>query len=157
MAKELESRSDRMLARTGDPFSGLRRVMDRWFDDFTTDFSEVMPTSMRAFTPQLDLKETADKLVLSAELPGLTDKDVSVEIDNDILTISGEKRSEHKEEEDKGRYVSERTFGSFERSIRLAPDIDREKIDAVVKNGVLTVTLPKSAKAKSAVKKISVH
>lgn len=156
MAKELESMSDRILTRTGDPFSGLRRVMDRWFDDFTTDFSEVMPTSMRAFTPQLDLKETDDKLILSAELPGLTDKDVNVEIDNDILTISGEKRSEHKEEE-KGRYVSERTFGSFERSIRLAPDIDREKIDAVVKNGVLTVTLPKSAKAKNAVKKISVH
>lgn len=156
MARDLEPTPGRSPTRSGDLFSGLRQAMDRWFDDFTTDISEQMPSSMHSFTPQLDLKESDDKLVLSAELPGLTEKDVNVEIDNGILTISGEKKAEH-EEKEKGRYFSERTFGSFERSIRLSPEIDQECIEAEVKNGVLTVTLPKSHKAKNDKKKIQVH
>ena len=161
MLKDLIPAVNGPLSRLGsDPFVSLRRAMDRVFDDFNTDISELAPDtwseSMRSFTPRLDMEEKEDCIVLSAELPGMTDKDVQVELNKDYLTIKGEKKSE-REESTANRYFSERNFGSFERTIRLNSDINRDKIEAAVKHGVLTVTLPKSAEAKKEVKKIPVH
>jgi HSP20 family protein len=161
MLKDLIPAVRRPLSRSGnDPFVSLRRAMDRVFDDFNTDVFETAPDtwreSMRSFTPRLDMEDREDSIVLSAELPGMTDKDVQVELNKDFLTIKGEKKSERKESND-NRYFSERSFGSFERTVRLTNEINRDKIEAAVKHGVLTVTLPKSAESKKEVKKIPVH
>src|SRR5690606_31582378 len=109
-----------------DPMVGMRRAMNRLFDDFTTDFSDLVPENwsgtLASFTPRLDVEDKDDKMVLSAEIPGMTDKDVQVEVNKDCLTIKGEKKSE-REEKSKDRYFSERSFGSFERTIRLPGEI----------------------------------
>jgi HSP20 family protein len=91
---------------------------------------------------------------VSAELPGMDEKDVEVLVDNDVLTIRGEKKSEH---EDQGRRFSERYYGRFERAIALPFEVDEEKAEASFKNGVLTVTLPKSATAKDTAKRIAIN
>jgi HSP20 family protein len=91
---------------------------------------------------------------ISAELPGLEDKDVEVLIGDGVLTIRGEKKSAI---EDKERAFSERTYGRFERRIPLAWEVEEDKIEASFKNGVLTVTLPKSAESRSEVKRIAVN
>ena len=135
------------------PFEDMRRAFDRFFEGFSTDLPEV---SVSKFVPKLSLTESDSELVLTAELPGLSDKDVTVELDRDILTVKGEKKSE-KEEKDGGKYYCERSFGSFERSIRLPSGMVKEKIDASVRDGVLTVKVPKSPEAKTEFKKIPVR
>ena len=149
------------LSRLGsDPFVSMRKAFDRIFDDFSTDFEDMLPISWsqanRNFTPRLDIADLEDKFVLSAELPGLTDKDVHVEVNKDYLTIRGEKKSEH-EEKSGASYLSERSYGAFERTIRLPDDVNRDKIDASCKDGILTVTVPKSPEAKKDTKRIPVH
>lgn len=161
MLRDLIPSTQRSLGRSGgDPMVGFRKAMDRLFEDFTSDFGELVPStwsqSLQNFTPRLDLEEKDDKIVLTAELPGLTDKDVQVEVNKDYLTVKGEKKSS-REEKNKNSFFSERNYGAFERTILLPAEIVRDKIDAVVKDGVLTVTLPKSVEAKKDVKKIPVH
>jgi HSP20 family protein len=138
--------------------------MDRLFEDFRGDFGLWGPSdwersidsSMERFTPRLEMEDRDDKIILTAELPGMSDKDVQVEVNKDCLTMRGEKKG-RREEKSAERYFSERSFGSFERTIRLPAEVLRDKIDAVVKDGVLTVSLPKSPEAKKEVKKIPVH
>jgi HSP20 family protein len=161
MLRDIVPSTPKFLSRPGsDSFVGLRRAMDRLFDEFSSDLTELVPEtwsqSLASFTPRLDIEDRDDKMVLLAELPGMTDKDVQVELNKDYLTIRGEKKSERKEK-DKDRYFSERMFGEFERTIRLPSEINRDKIEASVKDGVLKVTLPKSAEAAKDVKKIPVH
>jgi len=149
------------LTRFGpEPFSSMRKAFDRIFEDFSSEFDEMVPLQWsqtnRAFSPRLDLKEDEDKLVLSAELPGLTDKDVQVEINKDCLTIRGEKKS-HAEHKAGSNYLSERSYGAFERTIRLPDEVLKDKIDASCKDGILTVTVPKSPETKKETKKITVH
>jgi HSP20 family protein len=90
---------------------------------------------------------------VSAELPGMDEKDVEVLVDNDVLTIRGEKKSDS---ENHGRHFSERYYGRFERSLALPFEVDEEKAEASFKNGVLTVTIPKSATAKDTAKRITI-
>lgn len=161
MLRDLIPSRQRSATRSeNDPFSGFRRAMDRMVDEHFGDLSDLSPArwseSLRAFTPRLDLEEQDDRIVLSAELPGIAEEDVEIEVSRDMLTIKGEKKSEH-EEKGKNRYTCERSYGSFERTMRLPAEIDRSKIVADMKNGVLTVTLPKSAEAKKDVKKIPVR
>jgi HSP20 family protein len=92
---------------------------------------------------------------VAVELPGMTDKDVSVTVKDRLLTISGEK-TEEKEKKDKDVYRRERAYGSFRRTIELPGDVDTGKIEAAFKNGVLTIDLPKTKEAQESVKKISV-
>ncbi len=132
------------------PFEDVRRVFDRFFDTF-----EVAESPASKFVPKLSLTESESELVLTAELPGLCEKDVSVELDRDILTVKGEKKAE-KEEKNGGKYYCERSFGSFERSIRLPSGMVKEGIDARVRDGVLTVKVPKSPEAKAEYKKIPI-
>jgi HSP20 family molecular chaperone IbpA len=105
--------------------------------------------------PAVDVTQTDKGYEVTAELPGMEEKDIEVKLANGILTIKGEKRDE-KEEKKKDYYVRERSFGSFERSFQVPADVDADEINASFKKGVLTVMLPKSAEAQRAEKKIEV-
>jgi len=96
----------------------------------------------------VDVSETDDEIQVAADLPGLTDKDVEVTVDHDVLTIRGEKKDEREESRRNYRLV-ERSYGRFERAIPLPPGVDRDKVKAKLHNGVLQVTLPKLPEAKS--------
>jgi HSP20 family protein len=139
------------------PFLALHREMNRMFDDVFRGFDLAPFGSARAFDgigwPQIDIDETNKEVRVTAELPGLDEKDVSLEIANGVLSISGEKKSES---EDKDRRFSERYYGRFERRIPLE-DIDEDKATASFKNGVLTVTVPKSSEAKNSVRRIEIN
>jgi HSP20 family protein len=139
-----------------DPFLTLHREMNRLFDDVFRGFgSPGLSPSMegRLGWPKVELSETDKALTVSAELPGMSEKDVQVEIANGVLTIRGEKKAEHKGE---GRYFSERYYGAFERQIPL-DDVQEDKVEAAFKNGVLTVSLPKSDTPRAGVKRIAIN
>ncbi|HEX3573347.1 MAG TPA: Hsp20/alpha crystallin family protein [Rhodopila sp.] len=133
--------------------------MDRLFDSFTGRFGAAPFLSSRFDTTvslpsfAVDITEKEHEFLVSAEVPGMADKDIDVSLSGDVLTIKGEKRQEREEEGD-NRYLSERSYGAFQRAFSLPDGVDREKIAASFANGVLTVTLPKSAQA--AAKKIEV-
>lgn len=139
-----------------NPFFTLHREMNRMFDDVFRGFDLAPFRSARGMSglgwPQIDIDETDKEVRITAELPGLDEKDVSLEIANGVLSISGEKKSET---EDKARRFSERYYGRFERRIPLE-DIDQDKVSAAFKNGVLTITVPKSAEAKN-VRRIAIN
>jgi HSP20 family protein len=145
--------------REDHPFMTLHREMNRLFDDVFRGFDLAPFGSERVFDrltrdwPSLEVSETDRDIKVSAELPGLEDKDVKVELANGVLAISGEKKTET---EDKDRLFSERYYGRFERRIPIE-DVDEDKISASFKNGVLTVTLPKAPQAQSKVKRIAVN
>lgn len=141
----------------GDPFMLLRREMNRLFDDTFRSFETVPFGSFGGMGrmgawPSVEVAETDKDVRITAELPGLDEKDVEVLMSDGVLTIRGEKKSEV---EDKERAFSERSYGRFERRIPLVWDIEEDKIDASFRNGVLTVTLPKTAQAASSVKRIA--
>ena len=140
------------------PFFTLHREINRMFDDVFRGF-DLAPFGLtfRATDglgwPQIDIDETDKEVRITAELPGLEEKDVNLEIANGVLLISGEKKSES---EDKDLRFTERYFGRFERRIPLQ-DVDEDKVSAAFKNGVLTITAPKSAEAKSNVRRIAIN
>jgi HSP20 family protein len=140
----------------GDPFMTLHREMNRLFDDVFRGFDMAPFGSMSrmASWPHVEVVDNDKDVRISAELPGLEDKDVEVLVGDGVLTIRGEKKSAI---EDKERAFSERTYGRFERRIPLAWEVEDDKIEASFKNGVLTVTLPKSAESRSEVKRIAVN
>jgi HSP20 family protein len=115
------------------------RVFDRFFDGF--DYSN----SFR--TPAVDVREDDDKYLMEMELPGLTEKDVNVKVEDGVLTISS-KKEESKEEKDEGYLRRERRHHSFSRSFTLPDNVDVDKITANFKNGLLDVSVPKSPAAK---------
>ena len=129
------------------PIVSLRREMDRLFDDL---FRGSLPAlgfgEGRGLGgwPSLELSETDREVRITAEVPGMTEKDIELLLDDGMLTLRGEKRSES---EDKDRGYSERYYGRFERRIALPSGVDQQAAAAEFKNGVLTVTLPKSAEA----------
>jgi HSP20 family protein len=96
----------------------------------------------------VDVSETADKIVVKAEVPGLDSKDIDISLSGDILTIKGEKKSE-REEKEENYHLVERSYGSFARSIRLPVGVEADKIEASYKQGVLTVTCPKKEEVKA--------
>lgn len=132
----------------------LHRDMNALFNELLRGFESPAPLiySEEAFgdyCPYIDLHETEKEVVLSAELPGMDEKDVMVSMAKDTLTISGEKRSE-KEEDIKGHYKLERCYGMFRRTVVLPCDVLSDSAKATFKNGVLTVTLPKNLEAMKA-------
>jgi HSP20 family protein len=106
--------------------------------------------------PQADVAETDDAVEVSVELPGLDEKDIDIEVTDESLIIRGEKKTE-RENKNKDYHLTERSYGSFYRSIPLPPGAEAEKATASYKHGVLSVTLPKTAEAKARVKKIAVN
>ncbi|WGD55540.1 Hsp20/alpha crystallin family protein [Bradyrhizobium sp. CB1650] len=136
-----------------NPFLALHREMNRLFDDAFRSF-DVAPFSSQAMGwPNVEVNETGSEVKVIAELPGLEEKDVNLELRDGLLTISGEKRSET---EDKERRFSERYYGRFERSVPV-DDVDQDKVEASFKNGVLTVTLPKLPTSQQKVKQIAIN
>lgn len=129
----------------------------RMFDEFFGDLQERLTGDGRWFPsyPMVDVKETDTDIKISAELPGLAEKDIDISLTGDALTIKGEKKEE-KEEKEANYYFSERRFGSFTRVIDLPREVDTNKVEAVFKNGVLHITLAKTEKAKASVKKVPV-
>jgi HSP20 family protein len=141
---------------SGNPFLTLHSEMNRLFDDVFRDFAgrDFAPFGFgRAGPwPNVEVSETDKELKVTAELPGLEEKDIQVELADGVLDIKGEKKTET---EDKDRLFSERFYGRFERRIPVE-GIDEDKVNASFRNGVLTVVMPKSAKAQRNVKRIAI-
>jgi HSP20 family protein len=161
-----------MQKPAADAWSSLRTEMDRLFDRFSSGwnlpafgapFGRLFGTepalryesSFSFTTPAVDVAENGTQFKITAELPGLTEADIEVKVSDDMLTLKGEKRQE-REEKDENYHLSERSYGSFERSFRLPPSVERDKIQADFAKGVLTVTLPKSAAAQQQEKTIPI-
>jgi HSP20 family protein len=139
------------------PVLSLQRDVNRIFEDFWKRFDQPFGAIGRwdSSGPRTDVAETTSALEVSIELPGLEREEVDVSLTDSALTIKGEKKRE-REESKKGYHLSERSYGSFYRSIPLPSGVDTDKASAEFKNGVLTVTLPKTQEALSHVKKIEV-
>lgn len=139
-----------------DPFGEMRALMNRFWDDFGSN-NLLSPewVSEGRFNPKVELHESPEALEVTAELPGLEEKDIDLEVTKDYLNIKGEKRFES-EKKEKNCHFSERVYGSFYRSIPLPSEVDREKVEANFKQGVLRVKLPKTPAAKTEVRKIAV-
>jgi HSP20 family protein len=141
MAKDLmEWRPFREVSR-------LRREMDRLWDDYFGPGRQAFKPMEMEFAPAVDVKETADKVVIKAEVPGIDAKDINISITGDVLTIKGEKKSE-REEKEENYHVVERSYGSFSRSLVLPAAVEVDKIEAGYDKGVLTVTCPKKEEVK---------
>ena len=175
MAQTVEvKRNDKTMAPAPAPGSGIdpwhafRGEMQRFFDQFWNRGG--FPSLPRLFdvepiwrnlpsaglaVPAVDVAEDDKAYHITAELPGMSEKDIDVNLSGDTLTIKGEKRDE-KEQKAKNYYVSERHYGSFQRSFTLPDGIDRDRIDASFTAGVLSLTLPKTAEAVKQQKKIEV-
>jgi HSP20 family protein len=144
-----------------DPFVAFRREMERMFDDFFDGFGgralgSPLFGSWSGVTPSMDLNETDKELVVTAELPGLDDKDFEVTVSGDLLTLKGEKKAEREERNGDAHYV-ERRFGAFSRSVRLPFEVKEEKVDARYDKGVLTVRIPKPAELQRPARRIEVR
>ena len=136
------------------PFLTLHREMNRLFDDVFNTFGAPSLLGRMPAWPSIEVVQSEKDVRISAELPGLDEKNVEVLVDDDVLTIRGEKRSET---EDQERRFSERYYGRFERVIPLPFAVKEDKVEASFNNGVLTITLPKSAKAEEKAKRIPVN
>lgn len=145
----------RGVARADNPFVSLQNEIDRLFDDFTRGFPSLSMGNggMTAMVPTMDVAETDKEIEITAELPGLEEKDVQINVADNILTIRGEKKAE-KEQKDKNYRLIERSYGSFERSLELPEGFNADAIKASIDKGVLKVVVPKPAPAQT--KKIEV-
>lgn len=168
-SKWLNKRNEVAIRREDEqehPAYLLQRDMNRLFDEFFRSWD--MPLTGRSFAlspfstfehsaiiPRIDVQETDKELRISAELPGLTEKDIDVSLSKDMLTIRGEKKQES-EENVKGWYRMERSYGAFTRSIPLPCEVDQEQCTASFKNGVLNVSLSKTAQAQATIKSIPI-
>ncbi len=156
------------VSRTDTPSSpaiwqSMRREMDKLFDQFSDGFTFPSLSRVENLWPSLgtelaslaiDVTEDDKAYKVTAELPGLEEKDVNVTVNDDVLLIKGEKRQQ-KEEKDKNHYLCERSYGAFQRSFALPIDVDRNAVTAQIAKGVLTVTMPKTAESRD-VRKIDV-
>lgn len=153
MAKKAEERS----VATWDPFRQID-LLENWMpfgrrSPLARLFEERAGTERFAFAPAMDVAESGKEYVVTVELPGGKKDDVTVEVQDNVLTLRGEKRNEREEKKEHSRWV-ERTYGSFSRSFTLPRDANAERIEAGFQEGVLTVRIPKTEEKKP--KQISV-
>jgi len=137
------------IARThlvSDPFNYLRHEIDKLFE---------ATTSIQGIRPEFEVKENKDGLLVTAELPGVSEKDIDISLDNETLTIRGEKKSEDVKSGET-YHMTERTYGAFSRSIRLPYKPDEKKVSASFKDGVLSLTIPRASTAKLSKHKIPI-
>jgi HSP20 family protein len=149
------------VSRPRDMFTAMREDMDRLFSEFERGFPQ-FPTLFRRggsesgiVVPDLDVRENTNAITIEAELPGVDEKNVSVTVANGLLTIKGEKKQE-KEEKNENYYLSERSWGAFERSLRLPDTIDENKVEAKFDKGVLRITAAKKPEAVRAERRIEI-
>ena len=143
-----------------DPFGSLRREMDRMFDDFGRGwpaFSGVDAGTRGFLSPKVDIAETEKGLELIAELPGVDEKDIDLELADGVLTLKAEHKTHREEKDEKKRYhLVERVEGSFMRRFQLPFDVDEDRIEAHFDKGVLHLFVPRSAAAEKSVRKIAI-
>lgn len=137
-----------------DPIFSLRREIDRMFDEIFDGFGNSAYRSVN-LRPAIDITENDKELVISADMPGLDEKDLDVSLVGDVLSIKGEKRAEH-EQKNGDHYYVERRFGSFSRSVRLPFEVDDQEVEAKYDKGVLTIRVPKPAELQRAVRRIPI-
>jgi HSP20 family protein len=147
-----------------DPTLPIHREIDRLFDHFFRGFSPLTMDRLGSFPlfeetgilkPKIDLSAAEQEYLLTVEIPGVSDQDVSVDLSGNTMTIKGEKKQE-KEEKEKNYYRIERNYGSFQRVLSLPEDVDQEGVKASFKNGVLSITMPRKTLAKGEVKQIQI-
>lgn len=159
-------RAENTVARREEssPLPELHRRMNDVFEDFFTDFERVAlgPVFGRGWSrdgtdlPRVNVEETDRDVIVTADLPGLEEKDVQVTVDDDVLTIRGERKDE-REEKRKDYHLMERSYGLFQRTLPLPAGVDQDQIKAALKKGVLTVTLPKRPEARADRKTIRIE
>ena len=137
-----------------DPFVAMQKEINRMFEDFGR--GSLARLSGTDVSPRIDVAETDNAIEVTAELPGIDEKDVEVVLRDDILTIKGEKKSE-KEEKKKDYHLIERSFGSFARSVRLPFEADSEAVKANFAKGILRISIAKPAEVKDKTVKIPVR
>jgi HSP20 family protein len=147
------------LFRNGDrdPFVSLHREVNRLFDEALSSFDAGLPAfgpTFGASWPSVEVSDTDKEVRVTAEIPGLEESDIEVLLEDGALKLKGEKRSEI---EDKDRQFSERFYGRFQRLIPLGYEVEEDKVNAAFKNGVLTVTLPKTERAQAKAKRIPIN
>jgi HSP20 family protein len=142
-----------------DPFGPFRREMDRLFDNFfaPTEGRSFAAPALRAESvwPRIDVEETDHDYIVTAEVPGMDEKNIELNLRENMLTISGEKREERQDKKHGAAYA-ERFYGQFRRTIPFDLEVDEDKVDAKFRNGVLTITLPKSEKPEAKARRIEV-
>lgn len=144
-----------MRLRVWEPFRHFKPFYAD-FDNWTEEAKNFSPTAQGTWHPSVDVYENEDSYVLKADLPGVSKEDIKIDINNNALTLKGEKKFEEKAEKD--NYVRiERSYGSFSRTFALSDKVDTENIKAAYKDGVLEVTLPKKAEAKPREIKVEVN
>ncbi len=142
-----------LAQKENDPFSSFQRELDRVFRDFGRSFQ--LPAWGDSGEPRVDVAETDNDVQITAELPGVEEKDIDVTLSKGLLTIKGEKHAE-KEDKRKEYRMVERSYGSFSRTIPIPYEVDPETVDAKFAKGVLTVILPKPLEARQETKKIDI-
>jgi HSP20 family protein len=133
-----------------DPFRDivtLRERMNRMFEDIVTQKGEEKDIVSSAWAPAVDIYETESELVLQAEIPGINEKDIEISIEDNTLTLKGERKFE-KETKEENYHRIERSYGSFFRSFTLPPYVDPEKVEAEHESGILKVRMPKKPELK---------
>lgn len=125
----------------------LRTNMDQLFDEFFGLNKGSWPESTLNVVPAINLEETEETYKISAELPGMNKKDINIQLENNVLSISGEKKAES-ETKDRNFHRVERSYGKFHRAFELPGAVNRDKIEAAYENGVLHITVPKAEEAK---------
>ena len=138
------------------PFFTLDGDMDRFLNHLNTDFFDFRTIPEENHFPKVDVTETKNEFSISAELPGIDDKDIDVTLDDGTLTLKGEKKVE-KEDKQGEFYSRERSYGSFQRTFKVPETIDQNKINASFNKGILTVKLPKTLESRKEVKKIAIN
>ncbi|MBI5844338.1 MAG: Hsp20/alpha crystallin family protein [Deltaproteobacteria bacterium] len=136
-----------ILRRSGLAARPTKSVFDRFMEEMGLP-DLWLEEDEKSWIPALDVTETEKEIKVSAEVPGIAREDIAVSLTEGLLTVSGEKKEE-KEEKSEGRTVSERCYGSFSRTVRLPAEVDAEKVEASYKDGVLTISLPKSESVKT--------
>ena len=145
----------RAISANGDaPITSMRKQINRLFDDLSFGHWLDVPLPTRHW-PAVNVEEDEDVLTVSADLPGMNEKDIEVYLDGDNVTLKGEKK-EHTEEKKENFYRVERSYGKFERVIPLPSEVKTDETDAVYKDGVLIIKLHKTEKAKENRKKVAV-
>ncbi|MCB1316508.1 MAG: Hsp20/alpha crystallin family protein [Leptospiraceae bacterium] len=153
--KNLMTREETKEPDTVRGSNGFASDFDRLFNDLMGsvwglgNWAHHGGKSLQAISPQLDISEDEKAYTIKADLPGMNEKDIDVSVEDDTLYIKAERRLEHEEEDKKRNYHRiERSYGSYQRALRLPEDVNRDKIDANYKDGVLTIALEKSPNAK---------
>lgn len=152
-------RKDRaLLWGDTDPFLSFHKDMDLFLGDFLRGFDVAPQSDVTAgrYVPRVDLVDKDKEIVVSAELPGLEEKNIDISLEDDVLTIKGEKKQESETKENH-YYRLERSHGTFHREVNLPSDtVDSEKVEASFKNGILTIRLPKKETKETKAKKIAI-